>query len=82
MGSLIGYLVKHYFQATFFYLKLSENSGPANSFCPENVVCFLNLLHIQVHFSKDFIMEANTLSPEWSSLISLHIVYISGYLRT
>ena len=36
--------------------KLSENSGPANSFCPENVVCFLYLLHIEVHFSKDFII--------------------------
>ena len=40
------------------------NPYPANIFCPENVACFLCLLHIQVHFRLDFCMEANTMNPD------------------
>ena len=37
----------------------------ANIFCLENCVCFLCMLHIiQVHFRKDFIMEAKTMNPD------------------
>ena len=42
------------------------NPYPSNIFCPENVVCFLCLLHIfkYVHFRIDFIKEAKTMSPD------------------
>ena len=33
-----------------------------NPYCSEND-CFLCLLHIQIHFRLDFIMEANTMKP-------------------
>ena len=33
-------------------------------FFPENVACFLPLLHIQVHSRLDFSMEANTMNPD------------------
>ena len=33
-------------------------------FCHENVVCFLRL-----HFRQDFIMEANTVSPDQTALL-------------
>ena len=35
-----------------------------STFCPDNAVCLLRLLHIQVHLKLDFIMEANTMNPD------------------
>ena len=38
---------------------------PPIYFCPENIVCFLSLIHyIQVHSRLDFIMKANTMNPD------------------
>ena len=55
-------------------------------FCPENVVCFLHLLHL-LNFRLDFIMKANTMNPDQNrpfgrSLICVCIVYTIGYLKT
>ena len=49
------------------------NPYPANIF----VLKMLSAAYtcIQVHFRLDFIMEANTMNPDQSSLICVHIVY-------
>ena len=57
---------------------------PSIYFCPENVVCFICLLHI-FKCTSDFNMEANTMNPDQtaphgSSLIWVHIVYTTKVL--
>ena len=50
----------------------SINASSATMFCPECVVCFLQLLH----FRLDFIMKTNNMNP------GSNIVCNIGYLRT
>ena len=46
-------------------------------FCPENVVCFLHLLHLRLDFLK-----ANNLNPDLTAPSKAHIVYNVGHQRT
>ena len=43
----------------------NEKQNPATIFSPENVICFLGLLHnVQLHFRLDFFMAANMSSDQ------------------
>ena len=46
-----------------FTVPISINPYTANSFCPENVVCLLRLLHILKLPQSDFNMEVITMIP-------------------
>ena len=37
---------------------------PPLLFCPENVVCFLHLLHIFMFFRLDSFLELNNMNPD------------------
>ena len=46
---------------------------------------FTSGIYIQVHFSLDFIMKANTMNPDQTALEQSDMVHIAcniGYLRT
>ena len=66
---------------------IEANPYPVTIFCPENVVCFLRLLHIfkctstrYFHRSKQY--KSCSDCSQGRSLIWVHIVCNIGYIRT
>ena len=55
-------------------LKISVNSYPTTIFVLKILSAFYICCIIQMHFRLDFVMEANNMSLDWSSLNWVHIV--------